>query len=399
MLATPSCPSSPIFRATPTTPTRTRTKSWKKRRVTEGSFLKRQSLKAFSRRRLSVFLLDDSEGSEQDDRLGETRESRSEFTTPPPRTNARSSLRESPTPPQISPYTPRRSPLQALPSTNLSTRSAPGRLEPRSVKYSPRRAKIPISSSKNVDDRVVKVLKKGLTATEMKEKGVGNIYLFSVVLVSDLGRTIRKIGSTNQAELDRMNDILSECKHSSIHQEVGPQGAPISLFRKAEKLAHAHLDDRKYDFACVCGTSHREYFDVDTAEAQRVIQCWRTFCESEPYDANGKLRPFWQHRLNQRHKLRYWDGQGTEGMSELESRRLRWEVFANPTQFEIRWFKATGIGSKVWPFRLHIIAAIDTLIIAIIISSPQSSFFIAWVFIHAICMSWERSVLLLSGDT
>ncbi|KAI0970351.1 hypothetical protein F4678DRAFT_137123 [Xylaria arbuscula] len=349
---------------------------------------------------------DDAELAEQDDHPKEILESRSKLATPPPTPpppprNTRYNPRKSLSPKEL-PSTPQRPPLQAVTSIHLLTRSAPGRLgrssandSPRPAKASPRRPKVLTSSSKNIDDQVVRVLKKALTVTEMKET-VGENYLFSVVPLNEPGRTIRKIGITTETEWERLKKISNKCKHFKIDQEVDPQGASISLFKKVESLAHAHLADRRYEFACLCGQTkgHREYFDVDMPPAQSVIQCWRAFCESKPYDANGKLRPFWDHRLKQRHKLRYWDGRETEDLSELECRLLRWEAFAKPAQSEIHWFKATAIRSKAWPWRLHIM--IDALILALFVPSHLYISLIVWALIHAICMWWEESMLYSS---
>ncbi|KAI1425426.1 hypothetical protein F5Y12DRAFT_714275 [Xylaria sp. FL1777] len=387
LLAAPSGPSSPTFQATPTmTPTRVRGGSWKNMTATRGPYQKRhRRLREWARRRpLRSNKLPYTSGRpghpEQDDYFNQPDEPRSEFATPPSKRDDQDPFQDSPSP-QPPPSTPQRPLPRPVLSPPLSTRSAPGRLEPS------RTADL-ISSSEDVDDKIIERLRKCLTRSELKNEKVGNNYLFEVIPAGEPDRKIMKIGQTKGTERLRMKQIKSQCKPFSMEREVDAQGMPILLFDKAEKLMQAELDDRIYRFACACGKKHREYFDVDTTAAQAVIRGWRAFCELDPYDASGKLRPFWEHRLRRRKALRHWGDRTPDDLSELKSRRLRWEVFANPTQYEILWFRITFSVSKAWPWRLHIISVFEALVIGVFISPPSYLSWI-WILILLICLFKE----------
>ncbi|KAI1357066.1 hypothetical protein F5Y01DRAFT_266688 [Xylaria sp. FL0043] len=367
LLAAPSCPGSP----TPTfTPTPIRTLSWKKK-VT-GDISQKRRLSALTRRR-SIYSHD---RREKDAHFRPVHEPRSESPTPSPKRDNHNLLQEISSP-QSPPSTPRRPHPRPVPSSPRSTRSAPGRLQ-----------RDFIGSAEDIDDEIIKVLRSPLSEAQMKRDKVGHVYLFKVTTAGDPYRIIMKIGSTKMTEQERKKKIKTQCKHSKIQREVDPQDVPIVLFHKAEKLAQAHFVDRKSSFTCVCGTAHGEYFDIDAATAQSAIQFWRAFCQSDPYDAKGELRPFWEHRLQQRKSRRYWNSRTTEDPSDLESRRLRWEAFANPTQYEKLWFEASRVASQAWPWRKEIIIGLQAVVIIICVFLPSYIFGI-WMVILAICLLRE----------
>ncbi|KAI1274382.1 hypothetical protein F5Y07DRAFT_373572 [Xylaria sp. FL0933] len=354
----PSCPGSP----TPTfTPTPIRTLSWKKKVAGDISQKHRQS--ALTRRR-SIYSPD---RREKDAHVRPVHEPRSESPTPSPKRDDHNLLQEISSP-QSPPSTPRRPHPRPVPSTPWS---APAVLQHNSI-----------------DDKIIKVLRSPLSKAQMKRDKVGHVYLFEVTTAGDPDRIIMKIGSTKMTEHERMRQIKDQCKHSSIHLEADPQGVPIVLFHKAEKLAQAHFVDRKSSFTCVCRTAHGEYFDIDAATAQSAIQFWRAFCESDPYDAKGNLRPFWEHRLQQRKSWRYWNSRTTKDPTDLESRRLRWEAFANPTQYEKFWFEASRVASQAWPWRKEIIIGLQAVVIDIFVCPPSYISGI-WVVLLAICLLRE----------
>ncbi|TGJ78651.1 hypothetical protein E0Z10_g10110 [Xylaria hypoxylon] len=309
-----------------------------------------------------VPLEEDDYFEQSDDSREQSDDSRSEISTPSPSRynndpfHAKHGV-------QLPPSTPQRPRLRPGISTPSS---APARLEPSgTINLN--------SSSEDVDDRIIEELKKVLPKAQLNkdEKGkekVGTIYLLEVVPAGDLGQIIQKIGHTTKSPQARIKDINSQCKHLSTQREVVREGEDIPLYQRGERLVHAHLDDHLYDFACKCGKAHKEYFRVDTATAEGVIRFWSKFCKSKPYDDDGQLLPFWEHRLQQRNKLPYWDDEAPKGLSALESRRRRWEAFSNPTQSDIYWFWLTVMSAKAWPWRLHIIAGLQAVVIALFVS-------------------------------
>ncbi|KAI0539635.1 hypothetical protein GGR58DRAFT_463572 [Xylaria digitata] len=349
LLAAPISPTS----ATPTmTPSRTRKKL---RKV----YQKRLGLPEWARATPSQANRPDRTNNrpvrpEQDDDFEQTHDSRFKISTP-------SRDRDDYDPFQRNhgsrspPSTPKRPGPRPGP---LTPWSAPGRLEPIRTRYLN-------SSSDGVDDKIIQELKRGLSKDQLDKEKLGTVYLFKVVFVGDPDRTILKIGHTAGTERGRMKEIGSKCKHLSMEGEAVPEGRSIPFFKRAERLAHAHLRDHLYNPTCKCRTAHREYFDVDTTSSQAAVRLWSTFCESNPYDAGGNLRPFWEHRLRQVKKLPYWGDQAPEGLSELESRQKRWEAFANPKWFEEYWFWAAV---APWPWSLPIIILFQAVVIAFSVS-------------------------------
>ncbi|KAH8158556.1 hypothetical protein CIB48_g9689 [Xylaria polymorpha] len=260
-----------------------------------------------------------------------------------------------------------------------SSRSAPALIEHdlESVpKRSPsgKRRQADKSLSQDVDDKIIEVLLKPLSKRELDDK-VGNNYLFEVVPAGDTEKVVVKIGHTTMSEQRRLRKISNQCNHFSMEREADPEGGPISLYQKAEKLMQAELYDCTYYFACACGVAHREYFDVDKTTAREVIRRWRAFCELEPYDSNGKLRPFWVQRLRERKLHRKNDG-GHEGLGEQEERRLRWKQFTTPTQLEKLSFDITYALGLLCLLGWEDVALLEALVIVFITSASELA--LAW---------------------
>ncbi|KAI0454756.1 hypothetical protein F5B21DRAFT_474046 [Xylaria acuta] len=234
------------------------------------------------------------------------------------------------------------------------------------------------NSSQDLDDKIIKVLRKPLSKTELEDK-VGNNYLFEVVPAGDTEKVVVKIGHTTMSEQRRMEEIGKRCNHFSMEREADPEGRPIYLYQKAERLMQAELYDCRYYFTCACGVAHREYFGVDKTTAQEVFRRWRAFCELEPYDSNGELRPFWQRRLRERNKLHG----GHRGLSEQEQRRMRWNRFTTPTRLEKLVLNIAYVWAFVRRLKWEDVASIEALAIAILAYPSKLAF--GWVWIILIC--------------
>ncbi|KAI3318328.1 hypothetical protein HD806DRAFT_318564 [Xylariaceae sp. AK1471] len=277
------------------------------------------------------------------------------------------------------PSTPQRLLSRPGPSTPWSSKSAPALLELSSTPGSKRKKENGVSPQA-VDDKIIKVLTQRLSKKELSKERPGDNYLFEVIPAGDPQKTVVKIGHTVRTEQRRLKEIGTKCGHFSMKQEEDPEGSPIMLYRKAESLMRAELLDLKYRFACTCRTAHREYFEVDKATAQKVIQSWRRFCESDPYDADGNLLPFWVHRLQQRKKLWDKDYCSHRALSEQERRRIRWERFSSPTRFEKLCFDVTYTYAKIWPRRWHAVAFVEAFAI-VVITFPSLSAFLGFAII------------------
>ncbi|KAI8627276.1 hypothetical protein F5Y19DRAFT_477844 [Xylariaceae sp. FL1651] len=284
------------------------------------------------------------------------------------------------TPPQPSlPSTPRRPLARPGPLTPSSSKSAPATLEsggPGNITYLPKGKPKGRRSPPTPDGEIAKVLKSTLTETQLGKDKFGNNYLFEVIPANDTEKRIVKIGHTAGSEHDRLKRISNQCNHFSIEYEADPEGSPILLYKRAEKLMQAELYDFTYRFTCACRTEHREYFDVEKVTAQEVIRGWRAFCESDPYDSRGKLRPFWKHRLRQQKNQGHESDLASHNLSEQEKRRIRWRRFANPTLVEIIHFHITHTYAPVWKRGWQVLAISEALLFAIL--TFPSRFAFAW---------------------
>ncbi|KAI1367225.1 hypothetical protein F5Y08DRAFT_83276 [Xylaria arbuscula] len=356
LLESPSVASSCTFQATPVTPTPKQLPSLETPVVSKSG--RRRSTERNRSRPSRSNKLDPLHSH-----LGSTDEGNNceQFHQSPPKISITSPSRENTnirrrsSSPKSSPSTPQRTP-PPLPSILAS---APGRLQ------SSHRTNRPRSSShvdnkswsrRDVDDEIKNTLIEPLTEAVQKSRTklkIGDVYIFKATPQTEPHCKLLKIGSTAKSEKSRKDAIMNVCRFSSLKQHPDPRSMWLHLFEKAEKLAHGHLVDP-------CRKSHQEYFDVDTKTAERVVQCWRQFCASDPYDAKG----------------------------ELESRHRKWEEFANPRWLDKFRFDATVKVGKAWAKRLHIITVINLFIIAFF-ASPSLKLFCLWLMIVGSCMYWE----------
>ncbi|KAK5629857.1 hypothetical protein RRF57_005572 [Xylaria bambusicola] len=352
----------------PTTPTFIRKPSWKQKPPSTPTPTPSRRLSHYAKKR--PFRLDtpkptDSHPSRRNEEAypKQVNESHHRFTTPSPRST-------------YSNLSQRNRSLQSPPST---PQQIPRRPLPRNPASAPAKFSIGLSSplkdpSQEIDDMITRKLKSALEGEDkkyMEESKIGTVYLWSVVPMSEPDRTILKIGSTERSEKERLDEIKSTCRHKSIEPHPDPTAMRFLLFRRAERLAQMHLQDLRYHFLCQCPTNHREYFNVDKDAAQKVIQCWRKFCASNPYDTNGELLPFWKHRLGELQNLRYWRDREHWGLSPLEGRLRRWEVFTNPSPWDKFRYHAPTAASKAWEKRLHLISVFEALSIILFARPPQ----------------------------
>ncbi|KAK8065460.1 hypothetical protein PG997_012207 [Apiospora hydei] len=167
-------------------------------------------------------------------------------------------------------------------------------------------------SPTSLDDNIKGVMQKPLTKKQRRQQAHGNNYIFEVNPAQSPEKTIWKIGFTTGPTDKRQKNIFNVCQHSRIRGKTTP----------------AMVKD------------HREYFDVDPNLALEVIHRWRTFCMREPYDAKGRLQPFWEDRLrdmDRQQKLR-------ADVIDMTERRKQWDRFVHATLLDaIRYDISTSM--------------------------------------------------------
>jgi hypothetical protein len=105
-----------------------------------------------------------------------------------------------------------------------------------------------------------------------------------------------KIGRSENHR-QRMRQISKRCRYipHTVFAHFMPQHTMV------ERVVHAQLhNSRLRDAGCIgCGTKHEEWFQVDVRHAEHVVELWKAFVESRPYDGQGAMLPEWRERLEQ----------------------------------------------------------------------------------------------------
>ncbi|KAI1847404.1 hypothetical protein JX265_005535 [Neoarthrinium moseri] len=241
----------------------------------------------------------------------------------------------------------------------------------------------PKTTPTKIDKRIQACLRKPLPDRQNKFKGVGNNYIFETTTAEQSSDKIVKIGVTRGAEQARFDNIAKGCRHLLIEEQNDPEHMPIRLYVRAEQLMHRELEDFRHSFKCQCKVkSHREYFNVDKSVALEVVQRWREFCKREPYDEDGKLRSFWEHRLRQ---FNTYGDSGTK--IDHPERADRWRRFMNPTRCEVLWYDSKEAFKKIWRWRWLAVSLIQSFIIAVL-AFPRLypvflfAFMVGWVLVE-----------------
>jgi hypothetical protein len=111
-----------------------------------------------------------------------------------------------------------------------------------------------------------------------------------------------KVGVTTVGVEKRMKNWAQSC-----HYE--PKVVLKIEFRYAfrvERLIQVHLRKERFRESLVngscnsgkgCPTKHDEWFKIGLERLRKVVNVWKRFVESEPYDENNHLKPYWQQQL------------------------------------------------------------------------------------------------------
>ena len=197
-----------------------------------------------------------------------------------------------------------------------------------------------------VDEELIRLLNTPIDRNKLKDEKPGYNYVF---LTPDLGNSasgrepVVKCGVTYETTATRQKTIRTSCKMEpvSVYRRSQKQ---IVLYKRAEALIHAELEGLRHRFACKCGTTHREYFEVSPDIAVDVTDRWTDFCEWQPWDEEGNLRSFWKDRLKQ---LPPCEEEDTH--HHHERRAERWDRFTKPTHREIKCYNLIATLNWLWP--------------------------------------------------
>jgi hypothetical protein len=133
-------------------------------------------------------------------------------------------------------------------------------------------------------DHVLDKVRDHLTANEIKDNGLGYIYI------------LRSHNPTTQAELkigfsrfhpQHRSQELARCL---IRPEVVAHTQLLPFAMRVEALVHAELENcRKIQWCAWCHRNHQEWFTIAIDRARRTVARWSKFILLRPYIA-GKLR-------------------------------------------------------------------------------------------------------------
>ncbi|KAL2819708.1 hypothetical protein BJX63DRAFT_445304 [Aspergillus granulosus] len=179
---------------------------------------------------------------------------------------------------------------------------------------------------------------------------------FTYVFADPTGRNkFYKIGSAKNVS-KRANEHRSICSLSSFRVQRKP-AIPIRQYKRLEKLAQAELINMSYDPNCVCSVKQHQYFWGREQTASELLEFWSKWLgKHSPYDKDGNLLPFWEHRLRvfESNIPKYFDCQGAKCMKYSTDTlacpiclRAGWRAWAEPNGREkIEFASRTQIGSE-----------------------------------------------------
>ncbi|KAL2854218.1 hypothetical protein BJX68DRAFT_254139 [Aspergillus pseudodeflectus] len=192
--------------------------------------------------------------------------------------------------------------------------------------------------------------------TRSKPTGEGFTYVFA----DPTGRNkFYKIGSAKNVS-KRANEHRSICNISSFRVQRKP-AIPIQQYKRLEKLAQAELINMSYDPNCVCST-HCQYLWGREQTAVEILEFWSKWLgKHSPYDKDGHLLPFWEHRLRgfESNIPKYFDCKGAKCLKRSGDTlacpfclRAGWKAWAEPGGREkIEFASRTQIGNE-WAHKI-----------------------------------------------
>ena len=101
-------------------------------------------------------------------------------------------------------------------------------------------------------------------------------------------------------------------------------------FREAEDLCQKELRYFRYTPDCHCGSKHEEWFEVKEHIALKVVDRWRRWFRSMPYDRKGQISSWWIEKAKPGKFTEYPYGDAEESFSDHEERGRRWERWLRP---------------------------------------------------------------------
>ncbi|KAF2455096.1 hypothetical protein BDY21DRAFT_365718 [Lineolata rhizophorae] len=145
----------------------------------------------------------------------------------------------------------------------------------------------------NVYKRIISEVREPVTGEDYKKDATGDVYVF---ILKNSDQRLVKIGFTTTTFEHRKGGI-QESDKVMLEIVPDPEKRRISTYRKLERLVHMELHEAQKIFRDRNGSSHREYFDIDPADALETVQFWRRFLLQNPYNEGGELKACFRERI------------------------------------------------------------------------------------------------------
>jgi hypothetical protein len=111
-----------------------------------------------------------------------------------------------------------------------------------------------------------------------------------------------KVGATTVGLETRMKQWAQSCHYEpKVVLKI-----EVRYAFRVERLIQVHLRKERFRESLVngscnsgkgCPKKHDEWFKIGLERLRKVVTVWKRFVESEPYDENNHLKPYWQQQL------------------------------------------------------------------------------------------------------
>lgn len=118
----------------------------------------------------------------------------------------------------------------------------------------------------------------------------GRLYM---IVYPDRPETL-KIGMTDRCLEDRMKE-QRKCGLQEVVLDT--KDRPFVYFCLVDSLLKILFRNVRHEYLCRCGTTHKERYKLGTDVALDILELWRTWAASKPYDEEGELKPYWMQKV------------------------------------------------------------------------------------------------------
>lgn len=148
----------------------------------------------------------------------------------------------------------------------------------------------PPRTTTSTNKAIQQLILRPLLQTETTPEGF--LYLYTLPSEYRTAAPYLKIGYTNNI-VSRMASWTRQCGYTPMLLVSFKADWHV----KVEKLVHMQLYSKRKTEKCpTCSAQHKEWFDVSSSEASRIVGLWTAWTRQQPYDEEGNLKKKWMER-------------------------------------------------------------------------------------------------------